>query len=486
MNRTAASAPDARRTGRIRLAGIAVLVALAAVIGSDAAFTSGLRAAWFDACQTFSPRTPKSAPAVIVEIDQKSLKAIGQWPWPRSVMAELVEATHRHKPAALALDIVMPEVDASSPERLLARAQKGDAALAAALAARPSNDMLLASALAGSNAVLAVAGMPGATGMKLRATPFTVHASRDGDPVATTRSFGLARYQGALTSIDALDRAAAGRGLISVDPEGGVIRRIPLVASIGDTLVPALAIEMLRTAIGAPTVRLKVSGSKIEGIETGDLAIPTESDGAVRIYYSPPMPGRFVSAIDVLEGRSTRPRSTRRKQLRQAIRQQLVGAEAVVELRRDAQQPAARLRSAAPWGPSGRPWADGDLDPVAVHERGSWSGSRSSGERASLAAGSTGSGIAAMAPSMVSAVGGSIPSRSQTRSRPLMTRAWLRALISLQPSETKPAMTSSAVGIDSQADQSSVPSQSNSSRKRLRSTRSSLAPWEIVSGRITA
>ena len=302
MNRTAASAPDARRTGRIRLAGIAVLVALA-VIGSDAAFTSGLRAAWFDACQTFSPRTPKSAPAVIVEIDQKSLKAIGQWPWPRSVMAELVEATHRHKPAALALDIVMPEVDASSPERLLARAQKGDAALAAALAARPSNDMLLASALAGSNAVLAVAGMPGATGMKLRATPFTVHASRDGDPVATTRSFGLARYQGALTSIDALDRAAAGRGLISVDPEGGVIRRIPLVASIGDTLVPALAIEMLRTAIGAPTVRLKVSGSKIEGIETGDLAIPTESDGAVRIYYSPPMPGRFVSAIDVLEGR---------------------------------------------------------------------------------------------------------------------------------------------------------------------------------------
>jgi CHASE2 domain-containing sensor protein len=60
---------------------------------------------------------------------------------------------------------------------------------------------------------------------------------------------------------------------------------------------------MLRTAIGAPTVRLKVSGSKIEGIETGDLAIPTESDGAVRIYYSPPMPGRFVSAIDVLEGR---------------------------------------------------------------------------------------------------------------------------------------------------------------------------------------
>ena len=95
MREAAASGPDARRTGRIRLVGIAVLVALAAVIGSDAGFVSGLRAAWFDACQTFAPRVPKSAPAVVVEIDEKSLKAIGQWPWPRSVMAELVEAVHR-------------------------------------------------------------------------------------------------------------------------------------------------------------------------------------------------------------------------------------------------------------------------------------------------------------------------------------------------------------------------------------------------------
>jgi serine phosphatase RsbU (regulator of sigma subunit)/CHASE2 domain-containing sensor protein len=299
----AASGPDARRTGRIRFVGIAVLAALAAVIGSDAAFTSWLREAWFDACQALAPRIPKSAPAVVVEIDEKSLKAIGQWPWPRSVMAELVEAVHGHRPAAIALDILMPEVDASSPERLLARAQKKDAALAAALAHRPPNDALLASALAGSNAVLAIAGMTGTTGMPLRAPPFTVHDARGADAAAAKRSLGLAHYPGALTSIDALDRAAAGRGLISVDPEGGVVRRIPLVASIDGTLVPALAIEILRTAIAAPSVRLIVSGSKVEGVATGDLAVPTEADGAVRIYYSRRMPGRFVSAIDVLEGK---------------------------------------------------------------------------------------------------------------------------------------------------------------------------------------
>jgi len=136
VNVAAASALDARRTGRIRLAGVAVLVALAAVIGTDAAYVSGIRSAWFDACQSFAPRIPKSAPAVVVAIDEKSLKAIGQWPWPRSVMAELVQAIHVHQPAAIALDILMPEIDASSPERLLARGGERDAALAAVLADR--------------------------------------------------------------------------------------------------------------------------------------------------------------------------------------------------------------------------------------------------------------------------------------------------------------------------------------------------------------
>jgi serine phosphatase RsbU (regulator of sigma subunit)/CHASE2 domain-containing sensor protein len=312
VNAAAASGPDARHTGRIRLAGAAVLVALAAIIGSDAAFVSGLRTAWFDACQAFAPRIPKSAPAVVVAIDEKSLKAVGQWPWPRSVMAELVEAIHRQGPAAIALDILMSEVDASSPERLLARARKDDAALAAALAARPSNDVLLAAALAESNAVLAVAGMPKATGLPLRAVPFTVRDPGGGDAIATARSLGLARYSGALTSIDTIDRAAAGRGLISVDPEGGVIRRIPLAASIDGTLVPALAIEMVRTALGAPSVRVVVAGGRVEGIATGDFAVPTEADGAVRIYYSRHMPSRFVPAIDVLEGKVD-PERLRRK-----------------------------------------------------------------------------------------------------------------------------------------------------------------------------
>ncbi len=303
MKVPAASAPDARRTGRIRLVGIAVLVALGALIGREASVTSQLKSAWFDAYQRVAPRIARSMPATVVEIDQKSLAAIGQWPWPRTEMAKLVDAIRRERPAAIALDILMPEADALSPERLLARTGIEDAALVDALAGRPTNDAVLARALAAAGAVLVVAGMTEPTGMPLRAPPFTVHEAGGSDSASMPVSPRLATYPGVLTSIDTLDRAASGRGLISVDPEGGTIRRVPLAASVNGTLVPALAIEMLRVAIGAPSVRLHVSGSQVQAVSTGDFIVRTEADGTVRLYYSRRNAARFVSAVDVLDGK---------------------------------------------------------------------------------------------------------------------------------------------------------------------------------------
>jgi len=299
----AASAPDAGRTGRIRLVGIAILVALAALIGRETFVTSRLKSAWFDAYQSVAPRIPRSMPATVVEIDQKSLAAIGQWPWPRNVMAELVDAIRRDKPAAIALDILMPEADALSLERLAARPGKEDAALVNALAGRPSNDAVLARALAAAGAVLVVAGMPDPTHAPLRAPPVSTRDIGRSDAATTPVAPNLVQYPGVVTSIDALDSVASGRGLISVDPEGGVIRRIPLMGSFGGTLVPALAIEMLRVRLGLPSSQLLVSGPTVQGIALGDIVIPTEADGAVRIYYSHRRADRFVSAIDVLEGK---------------------------------------------------------------------------------------------------------------------------------------------------------------------------------------
>ena len=303
MTPRAASDAAARRLGPVRLAAVPVLVVLAGMIAVAPAWNARLPAAWFDACQALSPRQIVSMPATIVEIDHKSLAALGQWPWPRFVLAQLVDVINGQQPAAIGVDILMPEPDGLSPERLLARTRRQDPELARRLDALPGNDAELARSLAGAPTVLAAAGTFEATGMPLRAPPVRVSDRTAGVAGAGPASLGLPRFAGVLTSLDALDRAARGRGLVTAEPVGGVIRRLPLVASVEGTLAPAFAVEMLRVAFGASSLRLITSGAAVEGIGVGDFVAPTEADGAVRVYYSPHNADRFVSAVDVLEGR---------------------------------------------------------------------------------------------------------------------------------------------------------------------------------------
>ena len=290
--------PERGRIVRVRLFGAIVLALLVGLTWFQAPGTARLQAAWFDAHQALAPRQVRKLPVTVVEIDQKSLAARGQWPWPRSELARLVEAVGAARPAALGINILMPEPDALSAERLLEREVEIDAFVLAALKARRSNDAMLARALRGAPAVLVVAAMPEATGMTLRAVPIAVR----GDPAALP----LAQHPGALTNIAELDSAASGHGLISADPTRGVIRRIPLVASVGGTLVPTLAVEMLRVAQGAPGLLLTAGRGGAGTLKVGGLEIPVEADAGVRLYFSPRRADRLVSAVDVLEGRVDR------------------------------------------------------------------------------------------------------------------------------------------------------------------------------------
>jgi adenylate cyclase len=306
LNLPVPAAPRARRPVNIRVVGGALLIALAALNWFDAPWNARMRGAWFDAYQALAPRHVESMPATVVEIDEKSLAALGQWPWPRTLLARLVDAIVQEQPAAVALDILMSEPDALSPERVLARSTRQEPAVVGALRNLPSNDSELVRALVAARAILAIAGTTEANTRSLRAPAFSVRDSNGASTATPQIPPRLPRYAGVKTSIDELDRAAFGHGFISVDPAAGVIRRIPLVASIEGTLVPALSIEMLRVALRAPSLRLLVSGSSVHGIAIGDLIVPTEDDGAALVYYSPPNAGRFVSAVDVLEGRVDR------------------------------------------------------------------------------------------------------------------------------------------------------------------------------------
>jgi serine phosphatase RsbU (regulator of sigma subunit) len=78
---------------------------------------------------------------------------------------------------------------------------------------------------------------------------------------------------------------------------------VPLVVRVADRLVPSLATEMLRVGLRAPDIRLYAHGADVDAIAIGALTLPTEADGQVRLYYSRRDPRRYVSAIDVLDGK---------------------------------------------------------------------------------------------------------------------------------------------------------------------------------------
>jgi len=220
------------------------------------------------------PRQRVGAPAVVVEIDERTLDAKGQWPWPRNVVAELIRAIADAKPAAIGVDLLFVEQDRASP----------------------GADAILAAAVQGNNVVLGIAGLE----RRDRRFPFPPQAAPV--KVSSLRDLPLRKYDGHLQSLPAINKAAAGRGLLSADLTDRIVRRVPFVARIGNVIVPTLSLESLRVAVGAPALRIDDRGGERVEVVLGDLNVPLQSDGSFYVYFSPHDPERFVSAADVFSG----------------------------------------------------------------------------------------------------------------------------------------------------------------------------------------
>jgi len=266
-------------------------------LAPDVLGLGAIRLAGFDAYQRWAPRVRRSAPAVIVAIDEESLRLHGQWPWPRTWLARLVSLLAEANPAAIGIDLVMPEADRLSPSRVPEFIQGMDPALVRELSKLPSNDVVLAQALWGRPVVLGVAGLerdPGRPPQPLRQAPLHTIG---GDP---TRF--VPRYEATLRSVEEIERVAMGRGLLNFEAERGVVRSMPLVAAAGGVVLPSFGAEILRVATGAPLLTVRVGAAGVEGVGIGGLLVPTEPDGSVRLRFSRTDPSRFVSAADVLAG----------------------------------------------------------------------------------------------------------------------------------------------------------------------------------------
>ena len=287
------------RGGRGRPLGLVLLAVLVLlVLLPDVPGLRVMRLASFDAYQNLFPRVQRSEAVTIVAIDEESLSRYGQWPWPRTLLARLVSKVSEARPPAIGLDLLMPEPDRLSPARLAEIVEGLGPAFVQMLQSLPGNDEVLAQTLRGRHVVLGLAGLEAGapvTPADLGSPPLHTFG---GDPGPFLRHFSTA-----LKTVGAIQTAADGRGLISFDPERGVVRRMPLVATIGEVVVPALGLEMIRVATKAPALTVQVGGDGVRAVALGSVVVPTEPDGRVWIHFSRHDPSRFVSAADVLAGR---------------------------------------------------------------------------------------------------------------------------------------------------------------------------------------
>ncbi|WP_088310399.1 CHASE2 domain-containing protein [Novosphingobium sp. B 225] len=297
----------------LRQHGIVVLAGLLAMLAVLAAQVLGLsfgERAWLlltDSYARAAPRVWQDAAVKVVDIDDESIRRLGQWPWPRTDMARLTDRLTGAGASAIAFDVVFSEPDRTSPAALgeQLRRQGAGAGAIAALTALPDNDAELAKAFARAPVVAGVFLLNDRAGPALESKAgFAIAGSA---PVS-----GAPRFARALTSLPALHAAAPGSGFVSLAAaEDGIVREVPLIAYQSDALQPALSLEALRLAQGAGAITLKTSDAGGEGgggsgrmvaVKVGQFEVPTTASGALTLRYTAARPPRTIPAWQILSG----------------------------------------------------------------------------------------------------------------------------------------------------------------------------------------
>jgi adenylate cyclase len=288
----------ARRFGYARLACLGLLIGLAALRVADPAPMEELRVRMFDTFQVIEPRIKAARPVTVVDIDERSLAKLGQWPWPRTRLADLVTNLTALGAAVIGFDIVFAEPDRLNPGTAAETMRYLDELTRSKLRALPSNDQIFADAMRRTRVVLGETGLASVMSEFDTTLPVTGIAMGGEDPTPF-----LFEFPGLLRNIRVLETSAAGRGLITIKAErDGIIRRVPMLLRAQGAIMPSLSFEILRVATATPTIVTRSEKAGIKSVAIRGLKIPTDRNGQLWIHFARHDPSIFVSATDVLDG----------------------------------------------------------------------------------------------------------------------------------------------------------------------------------------
>ena len=273
----------------VLLCGLAPAIITVALVVFRPDFVTRVDYGAYDRLLRSIPTTAPDGRVAIVDIDDASLAKIGQWPWRRDRIAELIARLREQGAAVIALDVVFAEPDRST----------------AGPGQPPSGDETLTRALLDRGVVLGYALTFGGGGRRdcvlhPLAVPVVQPPGEATDP--------LFHSDAAICSLPELARAAGRSGFLNAVPDtDGILRRVPLVIDQNGIPYPALALEAVLAATGATPVALRARNENATDLELSSGTIPLDGRSNLLVRYrGPRQTFPYVSAVDVLERRDTR------------------------------------------------------------------------------------------------------------------------------------------------------------------------------------
>jgi adenylate cyclase len=259
----------------------------------------------YDMLMRSARKAPRGDRVAIVDIDERSLATVGQWPWRRDRVAELISRLRALGASTIALDIIFAEQD------------RFDAVEHAANASEEGSrgpDDTLAAALAQGHVIVGYGltfdgGAPDLHGCVLHPISLAVQHPREESGEAP-----YFRADSAVCSLPALAKAAGASGFLNAAPDSdGILRRVPLVAELDGRTYPSLAVAAASAMLGAKNISLHVANVNSASLRIDDRIVPVDGKSNLLVRYR----GRkktfpYLSAADVMNGRLD-PQSVRGK-----------------------------------------------------------------------------------------------------------------------------------------------------------------------------
>jgi CHASE2 domain-containing sensor protein len=249
------------------------------------AFLANLEYGTYDTLVRAARTGPPDSSIVIVDVDERSLSAIGQWPWPRDVIGDLVARVRDLGASTIALDMMFAERDRYA-------------------GAGADRDEALANILRGGRVVLGYGltfESPSNGSSACVQHPLGLAIVRRGDEPAGNPFF---QATGAICSLPILTQAAGASGFLNAAPDSdGLVRRVPLLVALDDRVYPALALAAVVAATRTRDISLRVINVNAASLVLDGRSVPLDGKSNLLLRYrrvTPTFP--YVSAADVLSG----------------------------------------------------------------------------------------------------------------------------------------------------------------------------------------